>query len=165
MPITDIQVEAIIANQPKWRESWLTKRPKEMIHYYLAPQALRIDPTFCPIKRRRISDTFERVLKIHSTWLNYPELPPPTTGEVPTERYKATLNGVITAFKGIPDFSCIMIVKIAKMIITPIEVFNDMEHTGMRFFEGINGLCWNMQIALPQQGYMQGSSFCHRTSC
>lgn len=136
----------------------MTHRPKDKLHYYLAPQSLRIDPTFCPIKRRRNWETYERIQRIHSTWLNFPELPPPKKGESPTEKYMlSTLNGVITAFKGIPDLSCFMLVKIAKMIVSAIEVFNEMEQTGhpwTMFFEGIDGLCWDIQIAPPRNVLM-----------
>ena len=60
VPITDAEVEAIQENQPAWRVSWLGKFPKNKLHYLAAPQELRIDPTFCPMKRRRNWDTFQR---------------------------------------------------------------------------------------------------------
>ena len=41
-----------------------------------------------------------------------------------------TLNGVIHQLRGIPDLACIMLVKIAKMIVTIIQTFHDIEHTG-----------------------------------
>lgn len=79
------------------------------------------------------------------TWLNYPELPEPKQGRQPTERYMIeTLNGVIQQLKGIPDLSCIMLAKIAKMIVTTITVFRDLEQTShpwMRFFKGAHELC------------------------
>lgn len=68
-----------------------------------------------------------------------------------------TLKPLADMFKGIPDLSCIMLVKIAKMIVTAIEQFNDMEQTGhpwTRFFEGMDGLCWNLQTAPPKNVLM-----------
>ena len=55
-----------------------------------------------------------------------------------------TLIGVINQLKGVPDLTCIMLVKIAKMLVRTIQVFNNIEQTShpwTRFFEGTRGLC------------------------
>lgn len=56
-----------------------------------------------------------------------------------------TLNGVIQHLKRILGLSCIML---AKMIITTIGFFHDIEqtidHTWTTYFEGAHGLCWNI---------------------
>ena len=45
----------------------------------------------------------------------------------PTEKYVVdTLNNYIHWIKGIPDLSCVMLTKIARMIVTIITSFNDM---------------------------------------
>lgn len=59
-----------------------------------------------------------------------------------------TLNGVINMFRVILVLSCIMLVKVVKMIVSAIEIFNDMEQTGhpwTNLFKGINDLCQNLQ--------------------
>lgn len=86
------------------------------------------------------------------------ELPKPKQGRMPTEKYMLdTLNGVIQQLNGILDLSCIMLVKIAKMIVTAITTFPDLEQTGhpwTRFFKGVNGLCWNLLKAPSRQVLM-----------
>ena len=123
------------------------------------PQELRIDPTFCPIKRRRNWETFQRINSTtRLTWLNYPVLPEPKHGRAPMKRYMVeTLSGVIQQLRGIPDLSCTMLVKAARMIVTVIQTFHDIEQTGhpwTRFFEGAQGLCWNLLKASTRQVLM-----------
>ena len=65
-----------------------------------------------------------------------------------------TLTSVIHQLKGVPDLTCIMLVKIAKMLVTTIQVFENIEQTGhpwTRFFEGTQGLCWNLAKAPSRQ--------------
>lgn len=53
--------------------------------------------------------------------------------------------------------ACIMLVKVAKMIVMAITTFHDLEQMGhpwTRFFEGVNGLCKNLQKAPPRQVLM-----------
>lgn len=157
--IQDHQVADIESQQPKWRVSRMKKNPRNKLHYLAAPQELRIDPTFFPIKRRCNWDTFQRIASRDKfTWLNYPELPEPKQGRALTERYMIdTLNGVIQQLKGIPDLSCVMMVKIAKMIITVITEFRGLEqtrHPWTRLFEGTHGLCWNLLKAPTRQVLM-----------
>lgn len=156
--LEDWEVSDIMTNQPTWRARWFHIRPKDRIFYLNAPQELRIDPTFCPIKRRRTWENFQRFTAQRTTWLNYPELPPPPSKGIPTERYMLNILKPLTeVFKGVPDLACIMLVKIAKMIVTAIEQFNDMQQTGhpwTRFFEGMDGLCWNLQLAPPKNVLM-----------
>ena len=87
--------------------------------------------------------------------MNYLVLPEPKQGRAPTERYMVeTLNGVIHQLKGIPYLSCIMLVKVAKMIVTVIQTYHDIEQTGhpwTKFFEGAHGLCWNLLKAPSTQ--------------
>ena len=50
-----------------------------------------------------------------------------------------------------------MLVKIAKLLITTIQVFSDIEQTGhpwTRFFEETQGLCWNLLKAPTRQVLM-----------
>ena len=43
-----------LPNQPQWRLLWFRKYPNSKMYYMRAPRELRIDPTFCPVRRRRI---------------------------------------------------------------------------------------------------------------
>lgn len=92
------------------------------------------------------------------TWLNYPTLPTPPKGRQPTEKYMVdTLNATIDQLKKSPDLACIMLCKIAKMICTCITKFNSLElteHPWTRFFEGSQGLCWNLELAPSRQVLM-----------
>ena len=48
--------------------------------------------------------------------MNYPVLPKPKQGQVPIKKYMVdTLTGVINQLKGVPDLTCIMLVKIEKI--------------------------------------------------
>ena len=129
VPVSEYKVMEIEKNQPTWRINWLRRYPKNKYYYLAAPQELRIDPTYCPIRRRRAWDSFKRYTDTQrNTWLNYPVLPAPAQGRTPTEKYMVdTLEGVINQLKGIPDLACIMLCKIAKMISTCITKFNQME--------------------------------------
>ena len=122
VPIQNYQVAKIQQNQPTWRVNWLTKYIKNKLHYLAAPKELRIDSMFCPIKRRRNWETFHCInSSTRLTWLNYPVLPEPKQGRAPTERYMVdTLSGVIHQLRGILDLACIMLVKVAKMMVTII---------------------------------------------
>lgn len=76
------------------------------------------------IKRRCNQDTFARFAAGKTAWLNYRELPPLPLNFQPIED---TFNGAINMFRGIPDLSCIMLVKGAKMIVT---TFNEHDTRG-----------------------------------
>lgn len=67
------------------------------------------------------------------------------------------LEGVISKLKGLPDLTCIMLCKIAKMIVVAIEIFHDIEqtdHPWTKVFEGSHGLCWNLLQAPSRQVLM-----------
>ncbi|WP_208972735.1 hypothetical protein, partial [Escherichia coli] len=69
-------------------------------YYINAPQDLRIDPTFCPVQRRRNWDLFRRLTATdRQNWINYLVLPPPQEGRAPTETYLLdTFSRVIRQF-------------------------------------------------------------------
>lgn len=65
-----------------------------------------------------------------SQLIAYPKVPPPPQRSAPTKHYMLnTLKPLLDVFVGVRDPPCIMLVKIAKMIVTTIEAFNDIEHT------------------------------------
>ena len=60
------------------------------------------------------------------------------------------MKNVISRLEGVPDLSCMMLTKIAKMIITIITAFNDLSQAGPHcstYFKGPNGLAWNLSDA------------------
>lgn len=79
--------KANMQNQPTWRLGWFPKYPTSRTTYALAPRELRIDPLYCPVKRRRTWDEYQSRIKVYPSWLNYPLLPMPESGREPTEEY------------------------------------------------------------------------------
>ncbi|MCO5548009.1 hypothetical protein L7F22_001465 [Adiantum nelumboides] len=83
--------------------------------------------------------------------LNYPIL---SAQEPPTVTYVVnTLNQTIQLLREVPDLTCQMLVKIAKMIVTCIQVFRDTEdddHPWNLFLEGRRGICWNLRDSPPR---------------
>ena len=64
------------------------------------------------------------------------------------------MKNVISRLEGVPDLSCMMLTKIAKMIITIMTAFNDLSQAGPHwstYFEGPNGLAWNLGDAPPKE--------------
>ena len=86
VPIKDYEVIDIETNQPRWRQTWFTRNPMHKLHYVNAPQDVRIDPTFCPIHRRRDWENYRQISTgARLNWLNYPCLPEPEPNKKPTE--------------------------------------------------------------------------------
>ena len=82
IPVNEYEILDIENNQPRWRKTWLGRHKVFKLHYVRAPQHIRMDPTFCPKRRRRDWETYARIATgIRQTWLNYPllESPAPTT--------------------------------------------------------------------------------------
>lgn len=77
----------------------------------------------------------------------------------PIERYVVrTRNKFIDKLRGVPDLSCVMLFKIAKMIITIINAYKDMAQAGAHwttYFEGPNGLAWDLSMA-PSKEILMG---------
>ena len=68
------------------------------------------------------------------------------------------LNNTIELYKAIPDLSCLMLVKICKMLITAISTFQHSAETNApwtRFFEGSHGLCWDLSLT-PDANILMG---------
>lgn len=77
------------------------------------------------MRRRRTWENFNSRHAGRPTWLNYPLLPGPEPGYEPTEKYMLeTLEQAINQFTGVPDIACVMMVKVAKMIILCIQDFH-----------------------------------------
>ena len=146
-------------NQPTWRLTWFKKYPQSRTTYARAPREIRIDPMYCPVRRRRTWEEHVFRQRTHPTWLNYPMLPPPESNKEPTESYMLqTLEQTVNQFKGVPDLACMMLTKICKMLIACIEDFHNSIHTRApwtRFLEGRTGLSWNLQLA-PTPNVLMG---------
>ena len=151
--------KANMQNQPQWRLRWFQKNPTSRITYALAPREKRIDPLYCPIRRTRTWEEYEKRIKRFPSWLNYPLLPPPPSGKEPTEEYMIeTLTNVCEQLTGVPDLACQMMIRIANLIIACIKNFHDAIDTKApwtRFLEGRKGLCWNL-MAAPEPPVIMG---------
>ena len=160
VPVSEHAVMDIERNQPRWRKTWLGRASVFKLHYVTAPQQLRIDPTFCPLRRRRDWETFDRLATgIRKTWLNYPLLQSPPPNKQPTETYVIdTLKNILKRLDKVPDLSCVMLVKIARMLITVITAFKKLPHAGPHwttYFEGPDGIAWDLQEA-PTKEILMG---------
>ena len=64
------------------------------------------------------------------------------------------MKNIISRLEGVPDLSCMMLTKIARMILTIITAFHDLSQVGPHwstYFEGPNGLAWNLSDAPPKE--------------
>ena len=52
VPVKDYEVIETQRNQPKWRQIWFNKDRLHKLHYVTAPQQMRIDSMFCPVRRQ-----------------------------------------------------------------------------------------------------------------
>ena len=152
IPVNDYEILDIEKNQPRWRKTWLGRHKIFKLHYVTAPQHIRMDPTCCPIRRRRDWETYARIATgICQTWLNYPLLDSPAPTTRPTERYVLdTLGNILHRLDKVPDLSCVMMVKIARMLITVITSFKRLPAAGPHwttYFEGPDGISWDLQEA------------------
>ena len=53
-PLTQDEMNGItpLTNQPLWRMTWIQKYNRAIIEYADAPRRCRINPTYCPVKRK-----------------------------------------------------------------------------------------------------------------
>ena len=125
----------IVDSQPKWRKAWLERNSQYLVHLVEAPKAIRDDLSFCPVPRMRSWKQQEILKRSHPTWLNYPKLPAPKQFEQPDRIYMVrTLTAAIKLFTGSPDFTCMMLRKICKTLLTVLEVFQPPEASESIFF-------------------------------
>ena len=93
------------------------------------------------------------------TYLNYPVMQAPEARRRPTEFYMLDqLQTTVELYRAVPDLACIMLVKMCKMLIAAIKVFQHTVATNApwtRFFEGIQGLCWDLSQA-PDSNILMG---------
>ena len=157
--VKDWMLPQNMKNQPQWRRNWLRKHPTAINAYAAAPREIRVNPLFCPCIRRRSWNQFPRLQGIRPEYLNYPAMNAPEGGRRPSEFYMLTeLERNVDLFFGIPDLSCMMLSKICKMLIATIEVFQHTAGTKTpwtRFFEGSQGLCWDLSAA-PDHKILMG---------
>ncbi|MCO5612812.1 hypothetical protein L7F22_067083 [Adiantum nelumboides] len=53
IPLTTEEAKTLIEDHPRWRRKWLSERPRDLTNFHNTPQSLQIDPTYCPVARRR----------------------------------------------------------------------------------------------------------------
>ncbi|MCO5578228.1 hypothetical protein L7F22_032066 [Adiantum nelumboides] len=149
--LTTEEAKTLIEDHPRWRRKWLNERPRDLTNFHNTPQSLQIDPTYSPVPRRQTWAEFQKWRGKNKALLNYPVL---SAQEPPTVNYVVnTLNTTIQLLREVPDIACQMLVKIARMIVTCIQVFKDTEddnHPWNLFLEGKRGICWNLRDSPPR---------------
>ncbi|MCO5598513.1 hypothetical protein L7F22_052610 [Adiantum nelumboides] len=146
IPLTSKQEKTLIEDHPRWRKKWLSECPRDLTNFHNTPQTLHIDPTYCSVPRRRSWAEFQKWKGKNKALHNYPVL---SAQKPPTVNYVVnTMNQTIQLLREVSDLTCQMLVKIARMIITCIQVFRDTEdddHPWNLFLEGRRGICWNLR--------------------
>ena len=93
------------------------------------------------------------------TYPNYPVMQAPQGRRRPTEFYMLEqLQATVELYKAVPDLACIMLVKMCKMLMAAIETFQNTAATNApwtHFFEGSQGLCWDLSTA-PEYNILMG---------
>ncbi|MCO5572223.1 hypothetical protein L7F22_025975 [Adiantum nelumboides] len=118
--LTTEEAKALVEDHPKWWKKWLHERLNDLTNVHNAPQALQIDPTYCLVLCRRTWQEFQRWRAKNKSMLNYPIL---SAQSQPTVTYVVnTLNTTITLLRDVADLACQMLVKIARMIVTCIQL-------------------------------------------
>ncbi|MCO5601789.1 hypothetical protein L7F22_055914 [Adiantum nelumboides] len=151
IPHTSKEAKTLIEDNPRWRKKWLSERPRDLTNFHNTPQYLQIDPTYCTVPGQRSWAEFQKWRGKNKALLNYPVL---SAQEPPTVNYVVnTLNQAIQLLREVPDLTCQMLVKIARMIVTCIQVFQDTEdddHPWNLFLEGRRDICWNLRDSPPR---------------
>ena len=68
----------IMEGQLEWRKDWFRKVPCSLKLYAQIPQELRIDPSYCPCKRRYSWDEFNELQERQPYLQNFPIIPGPS---------------------------------------------------------------------------------------
>ena len=112
-----------------------------------APAYIQIDPTYCPIIRRRKWEDYENLMMSHPSWLNYHFFAeprgPPSLGYMRT-----ALRQIIHIVRdNKPNIACRMMHKICLMLSAVINTFKNTEMTKIKwttFLEGHKALIFNL---------------------
>ncbi|MCO5572894.1 hypothetical protein L7F22_026655 [Adiantum nelumboides] len=123
--LTVEQAQALVEDHLKWWKKWLQDKPLDLTNFQNTPQAQQIDPTYCPVPRKRTWSEFQRWRGKNKILLNYPVL---TAQSPPTVTYVVnTLNHTMQLLRDVPDIACQMLVKIARMSVTCIQSWQHCE--------------------------------------
>ena len=115
--------------QPLWRRRWFKEYPTQLAWYKRAPKALRIDPSYCPIKRRKTWEDYEHFHARNPQWLNYPSMPAPRGN--PMEDYViTTMEKYVEMLKDVLDFTCKIFVNILTMLLACLKTFERASDIG-----------------------------------
>ncbi|MCO5584281.1 hypothetical protein L7F22_038205 [Adiantum nelumboides] len=69
--LTTEEAKTLIEDHPRWRKKWLSERPRDLTNFHNTPQALQIDPTYCPVPRQRTWAEFQKWKGKNKALLNY----------------------------------------------------------------------------------------------
>ena len=132
--ILEETIANIIANQPLWQENWFQNQPMDKTLYLHTNLSLQLDPTYCPIHRRRTPTQFQRFSCNNPDLLNYPALSPPPPNHPPTQAYVLEqLNIFILLLTNILNLTYMMMHKIMKMLIAALTTYNPLIKTQLPF--------------------------------
>ncbi|MCO5573299.1 hypothetical protein L7F22_027068 [Adiantum nelumboides] len=67
------QAKALVGDHRKWQKKWLQDRPNDLTNFHNTPQALQIDPTYCPVPRKRTWPEFQRWKEMKGPSVEYAE--------------------------------------------------------------------------------------------
>ena len=146
----------IMEGQVEWRKEWFRKVPGSLNIYAWSSQEIRIDPSYCPYKRRYSWEEFNKLQERQPYIQNFPIIPGPSIDDEFDEKwfvkqYKETLK----LFQYVSEFTSQMLCKIMRMLITTLICFEDAKAVDRQFWRfnfGSTKLAWDFNIGLiPQQ--------------
>ncbi|KAI5070936.1 hypothetical protein GOP47_0013187 [Adiantum capillus-veneris] len=128
LDLTDWDSQSIKDLRLERKEEFMAKNKQSATINSFSPLHIQIDPTYCPILRRRRWEDFEQILKDLARWLNYPGFGEPK--DAPSIRYmQKAIQQMSNLVKGKPDIACKMTLKIFHMLSACINTFQNTEHT------------------------------------
>ncbi|MCO5608438.1 hypothetical protein L7F22_062648 [Adiantum nelumboides] len=71
IPLTAEETQTLIEDHLRWRKKWLSERSRDLTNFHNTPQYLQIDPTYCPVPRRRSWAEFQKRKSKNKALLNY----------------------------------------------------------------------------------------------
>lgn len=151
-----LQSKAIMKDQLEWRKAWFKLHLVTIKIYAKSPQVLRIDPSYCPCKRRFRWAEYKQLVERQPFLLNWPQIRGPATKDALTEHWMAKQSKYfIKLFKRVPDYTCHFLVKILRMIYVCLTVFEEAkkrDRTFWKFNMGTRELAWDFKTGpTPQQ--------------
>ena len=124
--------------------------------YYETPRDMRIDPTYCPTRRKYSWADFEKKLERNPNLLNFPKVASPLSYlEINDEWMEKQCETVMRYYEGILDFTIVMFCKFLRLIHTLLICFEKEKKVDPYYYKynlGDQELAWDLNLSpLPQQ--------------